>query len=75
MSTVLRIAAVIAAIQYFAHTILFLGAKPSHGRDELELVERMQSVRWTFNGFERRYWNFYFGYGLLVILWSFIETA
>jgi hypothetical protein len=73
MPTLLYIAAVIAAIQYLAHTILFLRAKPSHGQDEIELVERMQSLRWNFNGFERSYWNFYFGYGLLAILWGIIE--
>jgi hypothetical protein len=75
MATSLRVAAILAAIQYGAHTILFLRAKPSHGRDEIELVERMQSLRWSFGGFQRSYWNFYFGYGLLTILWGVIEVV
>ena len=75
MSTLLRIAAVVAAIQYIAHGILFLSAKPSHGSDEIDLVERMKSLRWNFRGFERSYWNFYFGYGLIVILWGVVEVV
>lgn len=70
----LRIAAVLAAIQYGAHVFLFLTAKPSHGTEEIELVQRMQSLRWNFRGFRRSYWDFYFGYGLLVILWGVIEV-
>jgi hypothetical protein len=74
MPTLLRIAAVVAAIQYGAHAFLFLTAKPSHGTEETELVQRMQSLRWHFRGFRRSYWDFYFGYGLLVIVWGFIEV-
>src|SRR5690242_1388958 len=74
MSTMLRIAAVVVAIQYGAHTIMFLTAKPSHGADEVDLVQRMKSSKWKFGGFERSYWDFYFGYGLLAILWGVIEV-
>jgi hypothetical protein len=74
MPTFLRIAAVLAAVQYGAHVILFLRAKPSHGTDEIDLVQRMKSLRWNFGGFRRSYWDFYFGYGLLVILWGVIEV-
>lgn len=75
MSLLLLIAAVLASIQYLAHAVLFLRAKPQHGRDEVDLLERMKRQRWNFNRFERSYWEFYFGYGLLAILWGFIEVA
>lgn len=73
--SLVRIAAVIASIQYAAHAVLFLRAKPSHGKEEIELMERMKAQRWNFSGFMRSYWDFYFGYGLLAILWGAIEVA
>lgn len=75
MSLLLPIAAVLASIQYLAHAVLFLRAKPQHGRDEADLLERMKRQRWKFYGFERGYWDFYFGCGLLAILWGFVEVA
>lgn len=35
----------------------------------------MKSGRWNFGGFTRSYWDFYFGYGLLAIMWGVIEIA
>src|SRR5581483_5785375 len=57
MSLLLRIAAVLASIQYLAHAVLLLRAKPQHGKDEADLLEQMQRQRWKFNGFERSYWD------------------
>lgn len=73
VALLLRIAAVLALIQYAAHSLLFLGARPSHGQEEIDLVEAMKSRRWIFAGRMRSYWNFYFGYGLLAILWGVVE--
>jgi len=73
--TILRIALGAAAIQYIAHTILFLSAKPNHGEDEINLINAMKSNRWNFNGFKRSYWDFYFGYGLLAIFFGIVEIA
>ena len=74
MKALLQIAAALATLQYFAHALLFLRAKPSHGREEADLVERMKGQRWKFSGFTRSYWDFYFGYGLLAILWGIVEV-
>ncbi len=71
----LKIAAGIALLQYLAHALLFLRAQPSHGPDEAALVDAMKRQRWVFNGFQRGYWDFYFGYGLLAILWGAVETV
>ena len=35
----------------------------------------MKSRKWNFRGFLRSYWDFYFGYGMLVILWGVIEVV
>ena len=77
MNTVnfLRVAFVVVLIQYTAHAILFLSAKPLHGQDEAALIEAMKLHRWNFSGFKRSYWNFYFGYGLVAILLGLVEAA
>lgn len=64
-----------AVIQYVAHAILFLTAKPKHGQDEINVIKAMKSTRWNFKGFKRSYWDFYFGYGLLAILFGLVEIA
>ncbi|MDE3057105.1 MAG: hypothetical protein KGJ59_04000 [Bacteroidota bacterium] len=73
-TVLLKIAAGLAFIQYTAHTFLFLRAKPTHGEEEAKLINTMRAQQWDFNGFSRSYWDFYFGYGLLAILWGFIEV-
>lgn len=70
----LSIATILAVIQYIAHAGLFLTMRPKHGQEEIDLIKKMKSHTWNFSGFQRSYWNFYFGYGLLAILWGFIEV-
>lgn len=70
----LGVAAGIAFVQYCAHSILFLRGRPTHGNEEVELVEAMKSHRWSFAGRPRSYWDFYFGSGLMLIVWGFAEV-
>lgn len=70
----LRVASILAALQYSAHAFLFLSASPSHGPEEIAVVDAMRSHRFDFAGFHRSYWDFYFGYGLLGILFGVIEV-
>lgn len=65
----------IAVLQYTAHTILFLTSKPKHGQDEIVLINAMKSNHWNFGGFKRSYWNFYFGGGLIAILFGLFEIS
>ncbi len=74
-SVLLRVAAILGVIQYAAHAWLFLAATPKHGHEEVELLQAMKSRRWRFGGFTRSYWDFYFGYGLMAILWGVIEMV
>lgn len=63
-STLLRIAAVVAVLQFVGHGALFLRAKPTHGPAEVAVVKAMKENRFNFGGSTRSYWDMYFGYGL-----------
>ncbi len=54
---------------------MFLTAKPTNGPEETTLVEAMKSHYWEFGGFTHSYWDFYFGYGLLAILFGIVEVV
>ena len=80
---VLRVAAVLAAVQGLAHGGLFMSAKPRYGAAEVAVVEAMKSNRF-FGGATRSYWDLYFGYGLIaaatclveaVLLWQLVKVA
>src|SRR6266496_6869149 len=64
--TILRIASLLAALQYGAHASLFLLAAWRHGPGKLAAIA---ASRW------HSYWDFYFGYGLLAILSGLIEVV
>ena len=68
----LRIAAVLALIQYSAHALLFLSATLAQGTGGVAVIDAMKS---TLAGVSRSYWDFYFGYGLMVILSGAIEVV
>jgi hypothetical protein len=65
-TTILRIACLLALIQYLAHGSLFLMAVSTHGPGQLARIaaSRIHS-----------YWDFYFGYGLLAILSGLVEVV
>jgi len=80
----LRIAAVVALVQFCAHTTLFMTYVPRHGPDEVSVVQAMQSHYFSFSGSLRSYWDMYFGYGLFsafnclleaVLLWQLAGIA
>lgn len=73
-SILLYIATFLAIIQYIAHAGLFLSAKAKHGKEEINVIKSMKSHKWNFSGFHRSYWDFYFGYGLLAVLWGIAEV-
>lgn len=74
MQTLLLAATALALLQYIGHATLFLRGTPPHGPEEVELIDSMKTRRWRFSGALRSYWDFLFGYGLLVILWGFFEV-
>jgi hypothetical protein len=83
-STLLRIAAVVALLQFAGHGALFLRAKPTHGPAEVAVVTAMKENRFNFGGSSRSYWDMYFGYGLeaaavclveAILLWQLAGIA
>ena len=71
----LRTAAVIALLQFVAHTSIFVFSTPRHGPAEAVVIEAMKSHSFDFSGSVRSYWDLYFGYGLLAALNCLIEAV
>jgi hypothetical protein len=70
-----RVATALAALQYAVHTALFLSAKPTRGEEEAQLISTMKAYRFSVGSFERSYWDFYYGYGLMAILLGVVEVG
>ena len=62
----LRIAAVLAWFHCVTHTIGGVFGGATHGADEVAVLQAMQAHRFDFMGSMRSYWDFFFGYGLIV---------
>ncbi len=71
----LRIASVVALLQFAAHTFLFLSSSPKHGPEEVAVVEAMKAHRFDFMGSLRSYWDFYMGYGLEAAFICLVEAV
>jgi hypothetical protein len=75
ISKFLRVAAIVALLQFMGHTLLLLSYTPKHGPEEVAVVEAMKSHSFVFQGFTRSYWDFYLGYGLFAAINSLIEAV
>ncbi|HJW94750.1 MAG TPA: hypothetical protein VJ901_14120 [Thermoanaerobaculia bacterium] len=75
MKIFLRIASLVALLQFAAHTTLLLQYVPRHGPDEVRVVEVMKSYRFDFHGSQpHSYWDMYLGYGLFAAFNCLIEA-
>lgn len=72
---ILRFAAAIALLQGIAHGILHMSYFPNHGPIEQALISNMKTESFMFGGFERTYWGFYFGYGLMVVVTCMVQAV
>ncbi|HEX2711912.1 MAG TPA: hypothetical protein VHM88_06775 [Candidatus Acidoferrales bacterium] len=59
----LRIASVLTLIHCIAHTIRGVISGPTHGAEEIAVIETMKSHSFNFGGSARSYWDFHLGYG------------
>ena len=73
-SLLLRIVAAVALLQFIGHGALFVRARPSHGPEEVAIVEAMQSRTFQFAAAPRSYWDMYFGYGLEAAFVCLVEA-
>lgn len=71
----LRIAAIVAAIQGLAHGTLIWTYKPRHGPAESAVIEAMQVNHFAFMGVSRSYWDFYFGYAMMGAFTCVVEAV
>lgn len=71
----LRTTAIVAFVQFCAHTARFVSYTPKHGADEVAVVGAMKSNLFTFSGAARSYWDFYYGYGLMAAFTCLIEAV
>jgi hypothetical protein len=64
----LRIASVLTLIHCALHTIGGVFGKPSHGAEQIAVIETMKGHSFNVMGWMRSYWDFFFGYGLFVTI-------
>lgn len=69
----LRIASVLTLIHCVAHTIRGVLSGPTHGAEEIAVIEAMKSHAFNFGGFLRSYWDFHLGYGLFLTVILLIQ--
>jgi hypothetical protein len=75
LSTLLRLAAIVALLQFAAHGAMFVRAKPTHGTSEIAVVQAMKEHQFDFGGAKRSYWDMYFGYGLEAAFICLVEAV
>ena len=73
--TLLRTASAIALVQFVGHGALFIRARPTHGADEVAVVEAMRAHFFQFGMAPRSYWDMYFGYGLEAAFICLVEAV
>ena len=64
----LRIASGVTLLHCVLHTIGGVFVSPSHGAEEIAVIETMKSHRFDMMGSMRSYWDFFLGYGLFVTI-------
>ena len=71
----LRIASILTLIHCILHTVGGVLAAPKHGTEQVSVIEAMKSHRFDVMGSMRSYWDFFFGYGLIVTLALFVQAV
>ncbi len=74
LSLFLRIASVLTFIHCVLHTVGGVFGSPTHGQEEVAIIDAMKSRRFEWLGSMRSYWDFFFGYGLIVTLALLVEA-
>jgi len=73
-SSLLRVTAIVALLQFAAHGTLFVRAKPTHGAGEIAVVQAMKDHQFDFGRAKRSYWDLYFGLGLEAAFICLVEA-
>ena len=70
----LRIASIITLLFFAGHTS-GIPWTPAVGPDELPVLEAMKSHSFDVIGSTRTYWDFYFGWGLIISLYTLVQAV
>jgi hypothetical protein len=71
----LRAASVLTLIHAVLHTVGGVLGKPQHGPEEFAVIETMKSHVFDVMGSMRSYWDFNFGYGLMVSITLLVQAV
>jgi hypothetical protein len=71
----LRIAAVLTLIHCLAHTAQSLLSGPTHGTQEMLVIQAMQSNIFKFAGVNRSYWDFQRGFAWFLSVQLAVQAA
>ena len=73
-STLLRVAGVLMFLYFVGHTA---GAPwtPGEGASDMAVVEAMKDDHFAVVGVSRSYWDFYFGFGLIVSVMQLMQAV
>ncbi len=73
-SILLRIASIITLLYFAGHTA-GMPWTPAAGPGELPVIEAMKSHRFQMEGFARTYWDFYFGFGVIISAFLLVQAV
>ncbi len=69
----LRVASILTLIHAVLHTIGGVLGKPKNGSEEVAVIETMKAHQFMVMGSPRTYWDFFFGYGLILSVCLLVE--
>ena len=73
-STFLRIASVITFLYFAGHTA-GMPWTPGQGPAELAVIEAMKTNHFAAMGSSRTYWDFYFGFGVIISVLQLVQAV
>ena len=73
-SILLRVASIITLLYFAGHTA-GMPWTPAAGPGELPVIEAMKTHRFGTEGFARTYWDFYFGFGLIISAFLLVQAV
>jgi len=71
----LRVASVLTLIHAVLHTVGGVFGTPKNGSEEVAVVETMKAHQFLVMGSPRTYWDFFFGYGLILSICLLVQAV
>jgi hypothetical protein len=71
----LRVASILTLIHAVLHTVGGVFGQPKNGSEQLAVIETMKAHQFLVMGSSRSYWDFFFGYGLILSICLLVEAV